>query len=155
MTEASSAPAGWYLDGQDPRRRYWDGAQWTAHFEDPTQLLQSNARAQVPVTSKRKKPEPLPADQLTAILDTEVTKWTAKGWTLEATTKLFGRSAMLREPRWQAFLRDLLLVLVTCGLWLIYVLYKLLIGRTSAKIITVDRFGRVETFRRKDQTGGE
>lgn len=30
MTDPTSAPAGWYDDGQG-RRRYWDGTQWTEH----------------------------------------------------------------------------------------------------------------------------
>jgi hypothetical protein len=156
MTETSSAAAGWYLDGHDPRRRYWDGAQWTAHFEEPAQSpAAAKAESKGRPALKREEPKPLLADQLDAILDAEVANWTAKGWKLEGTAKLFGRGAILREPRWQAFLRNLLLVLVTCGFWLIYLLYKRLIGRTTAKIITVDRFGRVKTFRRKDQTGGE
>lgn len=155
MTEPSSAPAGWYPLDQDPRRRYWDGAQWTDHFEEPDQSSRTTPRARWSSTSKREKPKPLPADQLIAILNAEIAKWTTKGWTVEATTRLFGRSALLREPRWQAFLRDLLLVIVTAGLWLIYLIYRALVGKTSAKIITVDRFGRVKTFRRTDRTGGE
>jgi hypothetical protein len=32
----NAVPAGWYADpGQPARRRYWDGAQWTEHFQDP------------------------------------------------------------------------------------------------------------------------
>jgi hypothetical protein len=151
MTYSSSAPAGWYLDGRDPRRRYWDGAQWTDHFEEPT----PTSATQRPFSSKREKPKPLPGDQLDAILKAEVATWTAKGWTVEATTKLFGRSAILREPRWRAFLRDTLLVFVTAGLWLIYIIYRALVGKTSNKIITVDRFGRAKTFRRTDELYGE
>lgn len=77
----------------------------------------------------------LPADQLTAILNAEVASWTAKGWTLEGGSTVFGRGAMLREPRWQAFLRDLLFVFVTAGVWLIYVIYRRLVGKTTSKII--------------------
>jgi hypothetical protein len=155
MTDSSSAPAGWYIDGQDLRRRYWDGSQWTEHFEEAPQPSPTNWKTKRPFTSKRKKLKALPGDQLDAILNAEVGTWIAKGWTVEATTKLFGRSAMLREPRLQAFLRDLLLVLVTAGLWLIYIIYQALVGKTSNKIITVDRFGRVKTFRRIDELYGE
>jgi len=32
----SVVPAGWYADPEHPaRRRYWDGAQWTEHYEAP------------------------------------------------------------------------------------------------------------------------
>lgn len=155
MTDSSSAPAGWYLDGRDPRRRYWDGGQWTDHFEEPAPTTATNLNPHRPFSSKPEKPKPLPGDQLDAILKAEVAIWTAKGWTVEATTKVFGRSAMLREPRWRALLRDLLLVFVTAGLWLIYITYRALVGKTSNKIITVDRFGRAKMFRRTDELYGE
>lgn len=148
MIDASSAPAGWYLDGQDPRHRYWDGSQWTEHFEESTPAASTNSNSQRVFRSKREKLKPLPADQLDAILMAEIATWTGKGWTVEATTRLFGRSTTLREPKWQAFLRDVLLVIVTAGLWLVYIIYRVLVGKTSNKIITVDRFGHVKTFRR-------
>ena len=32
----NAVPAGWYADPEQPaRRRYWDGAQWTEHFQEP------------------------------------------------------------------------------------------------------------------------
>ena len=101
------------------------------------------------------KREKLSGEQLDEILMAEVARWVAKGWTLEGTTKLFGRSAMLREPRWRLFLRGLLLVLVTAGLWLIYLIYKALIGKISRKVISVDRFGRVKSFRWTDERYSE
>jgi hypothetical protein len=155
MTEQSSAPAGWYLDGLDSRRRYWDGSQWTEQFEEQTPPVPKNSDSHREVGSKREKTEPLTGDQLDAILADEVARWTAKGWTVEGTTKLLGRGAMLREPRWQGFLRDLLLLFVTAGLWLVYIIYRRLVSKTSRKIITVDRFGRVKTFRRTDALYGE
>lgn len=33
----SNAPAGWYPDPATGHQRWWDGAQWTAHFA-PTQV---------------------------------------------------------------------------------------------------------------------
>jgi len=32
---AKSVPAGWYEDGADARKRYWDGAGWTDQYEEP------------------------------------------------------------------------------------------------------------------------
>ncbi len=32
----NAVPAGWYADPDQPaRQRYWDGTQWTEHFQDP------------------------------------------------------------------------------------------------------------------------
>lgn len=31
----SEAAPGWYLDGTDPRKRYWDGKAWTDRYEEP------------------------------------------------------------------------------------------------------------------------
>ena len=155
MNDSSSSPAGWYLDGQDPRHRYWDGLKWTEHFDDSTPAVPTNSKSQPGSKSKREKLKSLSGDQLDAILMGEVAAWTARGWKLEGTMKLFGRSAMLSEPKWQASLRDLLLVFVTAGLWLIYIIYRALVGKTSNKIITVDRFERVKTFRRTDELSGE
>jgi hypothetical protein len=69
--------------------------------------------------------------------------------------RLFGRSAMLREPAWRAFLRDLLLVILSAGLWLFYIAYRTLVGKTTSMIVTVDRYGRVSTFRRTDRRPGD
>jgi len=155
MNDSSFPPAGWYLDGQDPRRRYWDGLKWTEHFDEAPSVAPTVHESQPTFQSKRQKLKPRPGEELDAILMAEVATWIARGWKLEGTTKLLGRSAMLREPKWRSSLRDLVLVLVTAGLWLIYIIYKALVSKTSHKIITVDRFGRLKTFRRTDKLYGE
>jgi hypothetical protein len=151
MTDSSSSPAGWYLDGQDPRRRYWDGENWTGYFEESATDAPTTVKSLHRFNSKREKLKRLPGDQLDAILMAEVARWTARGWNLEGVMKLFGRTAVLREPRQQAFLRDLLLVVVTLGLWLIFIIYRALVGESTRKMIRVDRFGRVKSFRWTDR----
>jgi hypothetical protein len=164
MVGSSPVPPGWYVDGQDPRRRFWDGSQWTGHFEgaaleapDSHPLTSAKYRKRRDRSSsnsrrargfKRTKTEKLSAAQRTSILEVELATWARKGWTVEAT--LFGNQAMLRKSKWRVFGRDLLLVVVTAGLWLIYVIYRTLIGRSTSMIIKVDRYGTVKTFNRTE-----
>ncbi|MCU1580430.1 MAG: hypothetical protein JWP19_2634 [Rhodoglobus sp.] len=36
MTNAPTVPAGWYPDpAGGPKQRWWDGTQWTEHFQEP------------------------------------------------------------------------------------------------------------------------
>lgn len=98
--------------------------------------------------SARKKQQPLPPESLDEILDAEIEALVSKGWKLEAAITVFGRGAMLREPLWRAFLRDLVLSVVTLGVWLLYVVYRAMIGKKTSTIITVDKFGRVKSFNR-------
>ncbi len=44
--QVSSVPAGWYPDPSDAtRRRYWDGAAWTAHVHPPVATAPADLRA--------------------------------------------------------------------------------------------------------------
>jgi hypothetical protein len=165
MIEPPLVPAGWYFDGLDPRRRYWDGSQWTDQYgsldevppTNPTSRFRarigrwrSRANSRGVGKPKRAEPEKMPKDQRTAILDAEVAIWTARGWILEGT--LFGTQAIMRRSKLRLFGRDVRLVFLTFGLWLFYVVYRSAIGRTTALTIIVDRHGKVTAFERTDDT---
>lgn len=158
MIERQAAPAGWYLDGRNPRRRYWDGSQWTDHFEK-TESPPSIADEMTPSIPRRiaragrPKRRKLPKEQLNRIFEAEILRLTRKGWVLEGTG--FGRSATFHRSKWRLFWRDLLLTVITVGLWLLYVIIRTLGGKSTSLILTVDRFGRVKTFRQKNYTGGD
>lgn len=98
--------------------------------------------------SWRKARPSLPPDELRLILEGEIAKWARKGWRVTGTA--FGRQAILSRSKWSILWRDLLLVLFTAGLWLIYMLYRALIGRSTSIVVIVDRFGTVKSFRRTD-----
>jgi Protein of unknown function (DUF2510) len=51
----SNPPAGWYPDPQQPdHQRYWDGSEWTEHF-DPQTLVDATFRVGGIVRSKEKR----------------------------------------------------------------------------------------------------
>lgn len=76
------------------------------------------------------------------LLNAEVAKYVKRGWTVE--TNVAGQAVLSKNKRIGWFW-NLILVLLTGGLWLIYVVYRALNRKKLTAIITVDEHGQVRT----------
>lgn len=79
-------------------------------------------------------------DERTAILNAEIAKHVRRGWTVQSAT---GGQAVLTKNKRIGWFWNAILVLVTAGLWLIYVIYKALNRKQNTLIINVDAYGKV------------
>ncbi len=78
----------------------------------------------------------------TQILNAEVAKYAKHGWSVE--TASAGQAVLSKNKRIGWFW-NLILVILTGGLWLIYVVYRALNRKKITAIITVDEYGRVRS----------
>ena len=78
----------------------------------------------------------------TQILNAEVAKYAKRGWSVE--TASAGQAVLSKNKRIGWFW-NLILVILTGGLWLIYVLYRALNRKKITAIITVDEDGQVRS----------
>ncbi|MFD4421433.1 hypothetical protein ACFWN7_08010 [Agromyces sp. NPDC058484] len=85
---------------------------------------------------------PVPEATRSQILNAEVAKYAKRGWTVE--TAAAGQAVLSKNKRIGWFW-NLILVILTGGLWLIYVVYRALNRKKLTAIITVDEYGRVRT----------
>lgn len=85
-------------------------------------------------------PAPLTPDARQAVIDAEVAKAVRDGWTVQSVSA--GQAVLSRTKR-IGLLLNLLLVLVTGGLWLIWIIYRALNRKTKTLIVSVDTYGRV------------
>jgi hypothetical protein len=85
---------------------------------------------------------PLSEDLRAQILNTEVAKYAKNGWTVETAS---GGQAVLSKNKRIGWFWNLVLVIITGGLWLIYVIYRALNRKKLTAIITVDPYGKVRT----------
>ncbi|WP_353987694.1 hypothetical protein [Ruicaihuangia caeni] len=75
-------------------------------------------------------------------LNTEVARYVSQGWTVESAS--IGQAVLSRNKRIGWFWNTVL-VFVTGGLWLIYVIYRALNRIKETMVVTVDAYGRVFT----------
>jgi hypothetical protein len=78
----------------------------------------------------------------TQILNAEVAKYAKRGWSVE--TASAGQAVLSKNKRIGWFW-NLILVILTGGLWLIYVVYRALNRKKITAIITVDEYGQVRS----------
>jgi hypothetical protein len=78
----------------------------------------------------------------TQILNAEVAKYAKHGWSVE--TASAGQAVLSKNKRIGWFW-NLILVILTGGLWLIYVVYRALNRKKITAIITVDEYGQVRS----------
>jgi hypothetical protein len=76
------------------------------------------------------------------ILNAEVAKYVKQGWTVETSTS---EQAVLSKNKRIGWFWNLILVLLTGGLWLIYIIYRALNRKKLTAIVTVDEQGGVRT----------
>ncbi|MBF4603781.1 hypothetical protein [Curtobacterium sp. VKM Ac-2884] len=73
-------------------------------------------------------------------LQTEIARASADGWTVTSVT---GNQAILQRKKRIGWFWNLVLTVVTGGLWLIVVIIRLVNRKTQTQIITVDAGGLV------------
>jgi activator of 2-hydroxyglutaryl-CoA dehydratase len=91
-------------------------------------------------------PNPSPAalseESRAQLLNAEVAKYAQRGWTVQSVAA--GQAVVSKNKRIGWFW-NLILVLLTGGLWLIYVIYRALNRKVQTVVITVDPAGRIRT----------
>jgi hypothetical protein len=80
--------------------------------------------------------------QRSDILSRSVATYARKGW---ATESLSSTQAVLVKTKRIGWFWNLILVLLTAGLWLIYVIYRALNRKTKRVVLFVTEQGKVET----------
>ncbi|HET8779058.1 MAG TPA: hypothetical protein VFM66_03215 [Agromyces sp.] len=94
------------------------------------------------MTDVNRNTAPLSEAARTQILNAEVAKYVRNGWTVETSTS---EQAVLSKNKRIGWFWNLILILLTAGLWLIYVVYRALNRKKLTAVITVDELGRVRT----------
>lgn len=91
-------------------------------------------------------PNPSPAalsdESRAQLLNAEVAKYAQRGWTVQSVAA--GQAVVSKNKRIGWFW-NLILVVLTGGLWLIYVVYRALNRKVQTVVITVDPAGRIHT----------
>lgn len=75
-----------------------------------------------------------------AILDAEIAKAVRQGWTVQSRSDY---QAVLAKQRKIGLVGNLILTLITGGLWLIWVAYRVINRKSDTRTITVDTNGKV------------
>jgi hypothetical protein len=101
-----------------------------------TEMTEVNATGRAPLSDEAR----------TQLLSTEVARYVQRGWTVQTFT---GGQAVLSKNKRIGWFWNLVLIILTGGLWLIYVAYRALNRKKLTTVITVDASGRVTT----DTTG--
>lgn len=78
--------------------------------------------------------------QITAILNAEVANLARAGWTVSS---IAGAQAVLQRKKRIGWFWNLILALLTAGLWLIVVIIRVVNRKIETKIVSVDAYGRV------------
>jgi hypothetical protein len=125
MSESTAPAPGFYSD-ETGRRRWWDGSAWTNHFVDPAGIARGG---QLSEAERR------------AILDHAVARYVEHGYRVESNT---GRQAVVSKKQRVSVLLNLLLTLITGGLWLIVLAVRLLNWPTDRAVLTVTASGELQ-----------
>ncbi|AQX78796.1 hypothetical protein BWO91_01220 [Plantibacter flavus] len=83
-------------------------------------------------------------EQLTAVLNAEVARYAARGWTVSSVQ---GQQAVLQRQKRIGWFWNLILTLLLGGLWLIVVIIRVVNRKVESLIVTVDAYGRISTRR--------
>jgi hypothetical protein len=79
-------------------------------------------------------------DARQAIIDAEVAKAVRDGWTVQSVSS---GQAVLSKARRLSLWRNLIGLVLTGGLWVIYIIYRLANRKTRTLVVTVDAYGKV------------
>lgn len=85
-------------------------------------------------------PTPLDEASRGAVLNAEVARLARDGYTVQTNAN---NQAVLTKVRRMGWFWNTVLVIVTGGLWLIYVIYRALNRKKDTVILTVDQYGRL------------
>lgn len=85
----------------------------------------------------------LSQEQLDDIMFTRVSALAREGWQVESKTN---NSVILSRPKKIGFWLNLLLCLLTGGLWLIYVIYRLINRQRESYTVRITKDGRLSSF---------
>lgn len=77
-----------------------------------------------------------------AALDAAVARWARDGW---AVSSVSGTSAVLQRKKRIGWFWNLVLTLLTGGLWLIVVVIRVVNRKIQTVILSVDEYGRIHT----------
>lgn len=124
MAEPSTPPAGFYSD-ETGRRRWWDGAGWTNHFVDPGGVALGGQ---------------LSAEERRAILDRAVARYVQHGYRVQSDS---GTQAVVAKRQRVSVFPNLLLTVVTGGIWLVFLGFRLLNWPTDRAVLSVDAAGEL------------
>ena len=94
------------------------------------------------MTEVNAAPAPLPEETRTQILSAEVARYVQRGWSVQ--TFAAGQAVLSKNKRIGWFW-NLILVIITGGLWLIYIIYRALNRKKLTAIVSVDPYGNVQT----------
>lgn len=83
----------------------------------------------------------LTAEQRTELLNHEVARFAAKGWTVSS---VVGNQAVLQRKKRIRFWPNVVLTFLTWGLWLFVVLLSILNRKVESLILTIDHYGKVD-----------
>ena len=84
-------------------------------------------------------PTPVSPDY-SALLNAEVARWAAQGWTVSSVS---GNQAIVQRKKRIGWFWNLILTLITAGLWLIVVIIRVVNRKIETRVITVDEYGAV------------
>lgn len=110
---------GFYDDGHGVQR-WWNGHQWTQHVDQTAVATTGSPGLQRDV------------------LNGEIAKFAAQGWGVQHQD---GHQAVLSRRIRMSVILNLIGVVLTGGLWLIYVLVRIASPRFERRVITVDHNG--------------
>ena len=83
---------------------------------------------------------PITQEQQAAILNAEVARLAAQGWTVGSVS---GGQGILQRKKRIGWFWNTILTLVTAGLWLIVVIVRVVNRKIETRIVTVDAYGTV------------
>ena len=129
-----SPVAGWYDDASHPgKKRYWDGTQWTDRILDPADITPA---AEIPLSTERKS-----QDERRALLAQQVQFLVAQGRRVESQSEF---QAVLVRGKPVNHTLHAILVIITCGIWILVWPVIAGTGGESRELVIVDEFGNIQ-----------
>jgi len=79
-------------------------------------------------------------DQRAGILNSEIAKYASRGWIVQHAD---AGQAVLSKNKRIGWFWNVILSLVTAGIWLIVIIFRLVNRKRNTLVITVDQYGKV------------
>jgi hypothetical protein len=94
------------------------------------------------MTEANRGPVLLTEEARAQILNGEIARYVQQGWSVQ---NVGPGQAVLSKVRRMGWFWNTIGVLITAGLWLIYVIYRALNRKRDTLVVTVDSYGQVRT----------